>query len=940
MLRTSGRRAFTSADWRIFASQSFYSPAGRHVVARAVSVLWATCSPLRPGCLAIAWCVTLYAHASDTVTFDIPEQRADLALIEFAEQTDRTLFFSFDETNNKMANRLHGRYEVVKALELLLLGSGLSISTGTEGQLSVAQEPESNGETVVKKPRSLVARIGTVMTGVFVGSNAIAQSNNENSRTDGILDEIIVYAQKRAQNIQDVPISITALTSDDLDIFRMREPGDIAAQVPNLQNSGVVGDGVPVFSLRGISMNDFNFNQVSPVAVYVDEVYKGNPSFLSVPMFDLERVEVLRGPQGTLYGKNTTGGAVNFITKKPGKENEGYITVGVGNYSLFEAEAAFNLALSETLAVRLAGTWAEADGWFENVNSGLDDGSSVDQHAVRLSALWQPKENLEIILRASAAESTPTTWGTKLLVEQQPTWFGVYGLYSAFGGTPLTEPTQAGLDFFETSTDLDAERSLESEAVSLTIGWDISHQYTLTSITSWDDGEIFNITEADGAINRANENRYFTEAEQFTQELRLTSNLDGPFNFVTGLYYSDEQLNAATNIATFLDVDFNLDGGLDFNDCLDPLAVAFGFPPSAGGAATEALFNSLGFSLGGFATLGCGAANSFEQERASVAAYFDGNYAISDALTLRFGVRYTDDETDQKDFNGHRAGSDGTPVLGTINGGSLDPLASAGDLSFSDKETTYRIGLDYTLGNDTLLHVSYATGYRAGAFNGGAAGQPAERDFVEPEELDSFEIGFKSMLWGNRLRLNASAFHYSYENQQFVDVDTITFAQTLVNIEESELSGLEVEATLRVTPNFIASLGVGILDAEIKDGFLDGADVAGEPLPNGADLNANASIDWEMVATDLGRLTLHADATYLDEVSYDIGSGEADSYTLVNAGLSFVANDEQWAVSLWCKNIADEEYATWFGDFTQTIGHAAAIVGAPRTYGAELSYRF
>ena len=241
-------------------------------------------------------------------------------------------------------------------------------------------------------------------------------------------------------------------------------------------------------------------------------------------------------------------------------------------------------------------------------------------------------------------------------------------------------------------------------------------------------------------------------------------------------------------------------------------------------------------------------------------------------------------------------------------------------MSFSDTEVTGRIGLDYTLENGTLLYAGFNTEYRAGAFNGGAAQQPAERNFVEPETLDGFEIGFKSTLWKNRLRLNASAFHYSYENQQFVDVDTITFAQTLVNIDESEISGLEIEASLRVTPQFLVHLGIGILDAEIEDGFLDGADVSGEALPNSSDLNINAAIDWDLFKTDVGRLSLQADTTYRDEASYDIGSGEADSYTVVNGRLSFAANNEQWAISLWGKNLADEEYATFFGDFTATIG--------------------
>ena len=879
------------------------------------------------------------------IQFNVPEQRVDLALTQFAEQAGITLLFPSDAVGDVMANRLVGEYSVSEGAEILLAGTKLIPTFRNMLVLNIVLDPDSNkGETVVKKPKSILARIGTVLAVALIGSNSIAQESGETgAQNEGVIEEVVVTAQRRSQNLQEVPISITALTSEDMDTYRFRDPADLAAQVANMQFSQVQGDGAPNFSLRGVSMLDWSFNQAGPVAVYVDEVYKSNPSLLAVPLFDMERVEVLRGPQGTLYGKNTTGGAVNFITKTPVTENEGYLTVGAGNYNLFEADAALNVALSDSFAVRVAGTWSEADGWFENVNPGLDDANSIDEYGVRLSVLWQPSDSLEVLLRATTAQSDPVNWGIKSLDETQPTWFGIYSLFNSFGGTPLGDPSQAGLDYFEQASEEDTRRLLETDTIALTVNWDLNDNYVLTSITAIDEGEAFNPDDSDGVINAAGGARYHVEADQFTQDLRLTSNLDGPFNFVAGLYYSNEELDTSNSSRLFLDLDTNLDGALDFNDCLDPLAVAFGFPPSAAGAATDALFGSLGFSLGDFAVFACDTRNSFEQEKESWAAYFDGSYALSDALTLRFGLRYTDDEGELSNFNSHFAGSDGVVVLGAINGGSADPLATDPQVSqsFSDTEVTGKVGLDYTLSNGTLIYGSFSQGYRGGAFNAQAFYDPREVNTVDPEYLDSFEVGFKSTLWDDRVRLNGAAFYYSYENQQIINgAEPPDFIQTLISVDESEIVGLEIEASAQVTPALLLSAGIGILDAEVEKGTLQSQDLAGEAIPLAADFSMNVAADWDLFTNESGALTLHVDANYLDEVAYGFFQGQADDYVVINARLSFLSRDEQWGVSLWAKNLTEEEYATFFTEQQSALGTNLAQIGAPRTYGAELSYRF
>ena len=244
------------------------------------------------------------------------------------------------------------------------------------------------------KKKKLVVLLANAM--IFASGNVSAAS----------IEEVVVTAQKRAQTVQDVPISISAFSSDELEGLKLRDTTEIASQIINMQISNPMGDSLPVISLRGISMDDFSLNQSSPVAIYVDEVYKGNPALQSVQMFDLARLEVLRGPQGTLYGKNSTGGAVNFITKAPSFTDQGYITVGAGDYGRKEVHGAGETTLiDDVLAVRVAGTWTERDGWKENEYSGGVDGNGIDEWGARITFTYQPKDDVEAILRLAKSDS-------------------------------------------------------------------------------------------------------------------------------------------------------------------------------------------------------------------------------------------------------------------------------------------------------------------------------------------------------------------------------------------------------------------------------------------------------------------------------------------------------------------------------------------------------
>jgi iron complex outermembrane receptor protein len=758
------------------------------------------------------------------------------------------------------------------------------------------------------------------------------------------LEEVIITAQKRSESMQDVPISVSALSSDDLEGLKLRGTGEIASQIPNLQASGVAGDGMPIFSLRGVSMNDFSFNQNSPVAVYMDEVYKGNPSLLGVQLYDLERVEVLRGPQGTLYGKNSTGGAVNFIAQKPNFEAyEGYLTLGAGNFNRKKVEGAFNAPISDSLAMRLAVTTTEADGWQENKTAGVDDGSAIDEYGARLSVLWEASDTLELILRAATGKAEAVNYGIVAAnVGPGGIGAGIYGLYDSLGasnpdtGEAYVDGTRDGLGFTEFESGQDAERLVENDSISLTVNWDFGKDLTLTSITSYDEGKAYVPEDADGSANILLNAIYDVDVEQFAQDLRITSDYAGSFNFISGIYFSEEDVHNENSIDYTQDLDINIDGALDYVDCQDPLLGAFGLDGiSPEGQAVDVALGGTGDGavLGTLAGFGCKTANSFDQKRTSYAIYADGNYDLNDRWTLRLGARYTNDKSELSDYVANYLGSDDVLVFPTID--------IAKD-EFTDEEVTGKLGLDYTTDEGNLIYASFSHGYRSGAFNAQAFQDPSEVTQVAPETLDAFEVGFKSTFFDNLMQLNGAAFFYTYDNQQFLNVDE-NLIQTLVNIDESEITGLELELVSRPLEPLMIRAGLGLIDAEVSKGFLGGVNLKGNQLPQAPDVNFNLSADWEMLNMDAGTLTLHGDTTFTDTQYFDVfnvGRIEADSYWLTGAQLTFEGADSRWAVSVWGKNLTDEEYNTSIIDLQAFFGYDYTHVGARRSYGADVTFRF
>lgn len=696
--------------------------------------------------------------------------------------------------------------------------------------------------------------------------------------------EIVVTAAKRSESLQAVPISVSAVSGDALSKSRITNVDSLVTKVANLQLTSIVGDNTPIFALRGVSMSDYSLNQSSPVATYYDEVYKGNFAFLGVAMYDLERVEVLRGPQGTLYGKNTTGGAVNIISRdaKLG-ETSGYLNAGYGNYNRVDLNGAINVPLGEKAALRVAGTFARADGWFKNVVPGMPDLASTREYAVRGTLKVEPTDGVTFTLRASHSFQNPQN-------------YGIYAQPEAIN--------RPGLDTWEIASDVPDRRRAKTTSVAFTTNIDVSDTLAITSITSYDKGTLFFREDTDGTASRLLEIPYYDKASQFAQDLRLTSDTGGPFDFILGAYFNREKVFNSTAFEIATDVDVNEDGAIDAADC------AAGFP------------------------VACKVQNQFDQVKKSFALYSDLKYKVTDALTLRGGLRYTHDTGSQTGFSSNAYGYDNGFVVNLI------PLSA---LRFKTDNLSGKVGLDYKLASGDLLYASISRGYRAPSFNAQAFFDPSELSVAKAEQVTSYEVGAKTQFWDRRITLNMAAFYYDYRNQQFINIDPTSAAQTLLNIPKSRIMGGEAELTVRASDRFTFRAGAGVLSTKINTGTVSGVDVSGNRLSNAPSFTFNAGFDLTLIDGGIGQISIHPEIAYQSSQFFEvlnIPRLRQSSYALVGGHIDWESADGMFNASLWARNLGNKFYFTSRVDLLAGFGFDYNHIGNPRTYGVTLGAKF
>ena len=806
--------------------------------------------------------------------------------------------------------------------------------------------------------RSYYARLGG-FAGALAAASLVGAIWPQAVRADeaAALEEVTVTAQRRTERLQDVPVAVTALSGSELIDRGVRQASDIVDAVPNLLLNLPYGpEAQPTFTLRGVTTQDFSENQSSPIAMYVDEVYKPVGALQALQIYDLDRVEVLRGPQGTLYGKNATGGAVNFYSRNPSlTDYDGYAILTGGNYSLFEAQAAVGgPIIDDRLGWRAAMLYEKRDGWVNSIVPGVEPLNGVDAAAGRLSFLGKPSDDLTVLFKVFVSKSGGTPYGAH-----------------ALNNDPNTTGFNGEIGWFDNGAKYAVHKEIRNDGASLKIDWQLPHA-TLTSVTGFDYGRWYEKSDDGGLPITAridDPNTYFSSVNAFSQELRLTSRDSGPLGWLAGLYYGRESTHAT--------VQFH------FYDGCGPPYCAY-WAPQAPPAAVNAA------PLFGFDEY-----NNFDQIKDSRAIFLNLTYAITPQVTLRGGVRYTKDKVTIENFYALEGGlpnpgsvgmspdidattwwtqTIGNPALYTPPGSPTAPRSSFqqglavqgfGFVPTFENDTNNvsgKIGADWRVNEQVLTYLSISQGYRGVAFNGQAYNDNTELTFAEPEKLTSYEIGLKSEFWNHRAVFNAAAFHYDYKNQQFLDAFNLpgglgTGFRT-VNAPKSRVDGAEFEFQVRATNDLQIMANLGLLHSKyveltLHQGEFQAPGVprvccVGNQLIQAPDYNAMLGIDWRFLHFTAGDLRLYADGNYYGKQYFDAFNTERDAqgaYGVANARLSFESTGKRgWAIAAWIKNITNRQYLAYAlnqkDNDTGLLGFDYSLVGEPRTYGADLMVRF
>ncbi len=764
-------------------------------------------------------------------------------------------------------------------------------------------------------------------------SLAIAQSAPAGNAGTG-LEDIVVTATKRSENLQNVPVAVSAVSSAALQSQGVFETSDLNHSMPNLQVSSPYGQQQPNFSLRGVGVGtEFNANAASPVGVYVDEVYQSFRSSHGQQLYDLEQIEVVRGPQGTLYGRNTTGGAINFITRKPElKGNNGNLTVGYGRFNRFNAEGAVEFTpVEDKMGIRLAGTYISSDPYIKNLlpaglnksaptlptaaaygnqSTGIQPGITKNW-GIRGTVRFKPTETVDLTLKGYAGKATggqevplatgqSTTSDTINYLSPNFLLGGLFGALSQAGLLPTSYSASGrGLNDRQVESDTVGNAISRAEGVVLNASIELSDSLKLVSITGYDSGLYSQLpnTDCDATPVRLCSIGYRSAFHAFNQDVRLDFSSEG-FKLIVGGYFGKDSVTA--------------DNRPDFFNVLSDVRSALGLSTSyfnPGGNFNGTLLSATSLPTGIRAT------QHFKQDRTSYAVYGEGSYQLTDTVTATAGLRYTRDKNAFSEGMATFYDDAGTARLITVSnfqqGGVAAPyflqavrneagtvlvpsfsslgIPLPGGLERSGKSgrVSGRFILDWKPTEESKIYASYSRGYRAGTFNGLAYGSANQVYFVPPETVNAYEIGFKSRFAENRVQLNGAFFYYDYKGQQGQVVDSSATAN-LVALDGS-LKGFEAELLFKATDALTLNASLGILDSKYKHGVCPAAnilafppqvgncvasgtgnvDVGGNPFPYAAKSSINLGFDWDAYRSDDNKLTLHGDGSYTGQFYYD-----------------------------------------------------------------------
>jgi iron complex outermembrane receptor protein len=767
-----------------------------------------------------------------------------------------------------------------------------------------------------------------------------------------MLEEVIVTATKRAVGMQDVPIALSVMSGAKIAEAGITNLEDMAVFMPNVHIAE--GSSSDSIFIRGIG-SGINFGFEQSVGTFIDGVYFGRAQASRSSFLDIERVEVLKGSQSTLFGKNTIAGAISITTAKPTDEFEGSIQLAVEpEFGGQRATLTLSGPITDNFGARLVIQDEQSDGWMDN-NFINEDEQQKDNQVGRLVLAWQPTDDLDIGFKYESGESD-TTGTNETISVATPSAAAFYTTADA----NFAQNSGFGYDksegTFGSPRRGEAFHDSDWDISTLTVEWAIG-EHTLKSITGYVDYSFDTTRDSDySAINGIARHRQ-EEHKQFTQEFLLTSPESDSFEYLAGLYYQDEEL--AHERQTDVSLSNFLTAGV-------PL-------PSAGLIATGA-------------TDGTGN-NSFNQDSQTISAFFQGTFHLSDTLRIIAGVRYSEDEkefdksatvaelfatgpvdpfrtfvyadvlrlTRAHDFR------DGTAVV-FDNASPTKTSTSALNTERKEDHVTGDLTVQWDFSDETMLYAKYGNGYKAGGFDEDNAQANLLAQEYEDETSESIELGAKMDLWEGRGRLNVAVFHSEFEDVQVSTFDG-TAGFVVGNAAESEVDGIELDGMFAVSDEITIYGALAFLDAKYKS-FEDAActanqaiasadrngcvqDLGGERLQFAADMSANFGITYNTEITDSLELGLGADVMYTDDFDTAADADivlEQEAYTKVNARISLGDIDGTWSVALLGKNLTDKTTSAWGNDIPLgSFGFDNSyfqVIDAPRSYEVQATYNF
>ena len=810
------------------------------------------------------------------IQFNVPEQRVDLALTQFAEQAGITLLFPTDIAGDVMANRLVGKYSVLEGAEILLAGTELIPVSKNMLVLNIVRDPNNNnGENVVKNPKSKLA-IAAVLAGGLIQSNAIAQETGETGAQEkGVIEEVIVTATKHSRSIQDIPVSISAITGQDLEARGIRDMHDLKFATPSLQYGSVLGG--HNITIRGIGA----FDRQPGVAVSVDGVFQTKDTTSQMNQLDLERVEIARGPQGTLYGRNANGGVINFITAAPTQHHEGFIRAGFAEFDQLSVQGVYSGPITDRVSIRVAVDHLDmGEGWVENKAPGGEDQMQGEKSNARVRLAVELTDNLSADFSYSIGKSNGP--------QDQLVWITDNRNETTEAYNPGISDEPISLKAFETYEDFPIDSDREYELISLTFNWDLGwgQLKSITALQDFDD--MFN--GADALQSDYNWSTDISATESFTQEFNLLGE-SGKFDWVVGAFYLDDDYTRQ-NIQ---------EGGRP----------AVGLP-------TPYL---LDFS-------------STEYNTTSLAFFADATWNITDSFRLSGGLRHTKDEIEETHTIDYYLFF--TP--------DSEFAISDCDQSVEEdwEEVTYRFAAQYDLSDQSNLYGSYSNGYKAGAVGLFECKSPYDPETVDAYEI-GYKARFGD--GATVLSAAAFYYDYAdFQVSQIVGTAAFTTNAGDADILglELELASyitdqwlLSAGLTLLDTEygDFINFDGM-----HPEEGFQN---VKGNALNGAPETSVNVGVQYSMPAF-AGELTLRADVAYRSRVYFrEFGTREdsQDAYTVLNLNAGWKSNTGKWEGRLFAKNATEEEYVAFLGGI-ESLGGRFGGYGPPRQIGMEITRRF